>query len=160
MTPSEQQKVKLKKNSFYEWILFFFLLFPSGVTTLKDTPPSTPCPVHSLLAHQLTSCPVTTAKYLVLCLLYVILSIPLIVSVSIPGHVQTILAGSLLSHSTPDTLLYLSQPVCTHFFISLPETTLLWTTDPTYLKPALSVSLIPVTSLLHLPSRGVPHNWT
>lgn len=77
---------------------------------------------------------VITAIYVVLCLLYVILNIPLTVSLSIPGHEQTILAGSLPSHNTPDTLLYLSQPACTHISISLPETTLLWTTDPTYLK--------------------------
>lgn len=99
---------------------------------------------------------VTTAIYLFLCLLHVILSIPLTVSVSIPGHVQTILAGSLLSHSTPDNLLYLSQPACTHFFISLPETTLLWTTDPTYLKSCTFCISNPCNFTLALAIKSYP----
>lgn len=94
--------------------------------------------------------------YLVLCLLYVILSIPLTVSLSIPGHVQTILAGSLLSHSTPDTLLFLSQPACTHFFISLSETTLLWTTDPTYLKSCTFCIFNPCNLTLALAIKRCP----
>lgn len=103
---------------------------------------------------------VTIAIYLVLCLLYVILSIPLTVSLSIPGHVQTILAGSILSHRTPDNLifalLFLSQPACTHFFISLPETTLLWTNDPTYLKSCTFCIFIPCNFTLALAIKRCP----